>query len=82
MWRDWIHWTNFPYAVRAIERIPLYPLQYASMRLIAWNANYNARRRTLEETAALLAPLHADTHRTSVVPGGDLDEFDYSCSAS
>ena len=52
------------------------------MRLIAWNANYNARRRTLEETAALLAPLHADTHRTSVVPGGDLDEFDYSCSAS
>ena len=30
------------------------------MRLIAWNANYNARRRTLEETAALLAPLHAD----------------------
>lgn len=30
------------------------------MRLIAWNANYNARRRTLEETAALLAPLLAD----------------------
>ena len=30
------------------------------MRLIAWNANYNARRITLEETAVLLAPLHAD----------------------
>ena len=33
---------------------------YLVMRLIAWNANYNARRRTLEETAALLAQFHAD----------------------
>lgn len=30
------------------------------MRLIAWNANFNNRRRTLEETVALLRPLHAD----------------------
>ena len=38
------------------------------MRLIAWNANFNNRRRTLEQTAALLAPLHADIHVLSEVP--------------
>ena len=30
------------------------------MRLVAWNANYNNQRRSLEETAALLDPLRAD----------------------
>ena len=30
------------------------------MRLVAWNANYNNKRRSLEETVGLLAHLHAD----------------------
>lgn len=30
------------------------------MRLIAWNANYNNHRRSLEEAASLLEPLQAD----------------------
>lgn len=30
------------------------------MRLVAWNANYNNRRRSFDETVALLQPLHAD----------------------
>lgn len=30
------------------------------MRLIAWNANFNGKRRTLEQDAEILAPLHAD----------------------
>jgi hypothetical protein len=30
------------------------------MRLITWNANYNNKRRSLEETAALLSPLDPD----------------------
>ena len=43
------------------------------MRLIAWNANFNNRRRTLEQTAALLAPLHADIYVLSEVPPPHLD---------
>jgi exodeoxyribonuclease-3 len=30
------------------------------MRLVAWNANHNNRRRSLEENIALLRPFHAD----------------------